>query len=332
MINYPPYEITELMLEYATKITEKIGEINAYEKLNKRPELRRANRINSIHSSLAIEDNKLSISEVKDIIDGKTVIGDKRDIQEVKNTYKAYNELTNVNPYDIKDLKKMHEIMTFLLIEDNGKFRNHGEAVYDGDKVIFMAPPEDMVSPLMKNLFEWVNEVKEKVNPLIYSSVFHYEFVFIHPFSDGNGRMARLWQSALLAKWRNVFEYIPIESMIKKYQEEYYEAISICHIEGESTKFVEFMLRMIYESLENVSLSSDEENVELDSLKNNEKEVYNYIRENKMVSSNDVASYIGKTERTAQRILSSLIEKGLIEYLGNSIKDKNLKYKIKDKD
>ncbi|MCQ2979681.1 MAG: Fic family protein [Clostridia bacterium] len=329
MIKYPPYEITEKILEYVGKISEKVGEIKAFEQLNRRPELRRANRINSIHSSLAIENNKLSKDEVKDVIEGKTVIGDKKDIQEVKNAYKAYNEISKINPFKIDELKRIHEIMTFLVIDDNGKFRDHGEAVYDGEEVIFMAPPEDMVDPLMKNLFEWVDEVKDKLNPLIYSSIFHYEFVFIHPFSDGNGRMARLWQSVFLTKWRNIFEYIPIESMIKKYQEDYYKAISDCNLEGKSTKFIEFMLRMIDESLENVRLTSNEDNNTVD-LNDNEKEVYNYIKNNKSVTSNDVARYIGKTVRTARRILSSLIEKEKIEWVGTSLKDKNLKYKTKD--
>ncbi len=141
----------------------------------------------SIHSSLAIENNQLSLFQVEAVINGKAVIGEQKDNQEVKNAYKAYEEIDNVNPYSVDDLKKIQGILTFAIEDDSGKFRNHGEAVYDEDSQIFMAPPHRMLPVLMDNLFNWMNEVKEKVNPLILSSIFHYEFVFIHPFSDGNG-------------------------------------------------------------------------------------------------------------------------------------------------
>ena len=236
-MNYPPYNITDKMLDYVSRIMKKVGKID-YINLNKQPELRKQNRINSIHSSLAIENNPLSLNQVKDVINGKMVIGDKKDIQEVKNAYNAYNELENINPYSIEDIKKIHGIMTFLIQDDSGKFRNHGEGVYDGENLIFMCPPSKLVPSLIEQLFNWLNESKETVNPLILSSVFHYEFVFIHPFSDGNGRMARLWQTALLAKWEKIFEYIPIESLIKKYQNDYYKAIHNCNNKGNSNEFI----------------------------------------------------------------------------------------------
>ncbi len=191
-IDNPPYTITDKMLNLATSIMEKIGEANYFESLNRFPELRRKTRIQSIHSSLAIENNQLSLFQVEAVINGKAVIGEQKDIQEVKNAYKAYEEIDNVNPYSVDDLKKIQGILTFAIEDDSGKFRNHGEAVYDGDIQIFMAQPHRMVPTLMDNLFNWMNEVKEKVNPLILSSIFHYEFVFINPFSDGNGRTARL--------------------------------------------------------------------------------------------------------------------------------------------
>ena len=219
-INYPPYTITDKMLNLATNIMEKIGEANYFESLNRFPELRRKTRIKSIHSSLAIENNQLSLFQVEAVINGKAVIGEQKDIQEVKNAYKAYKEIDNINPYSLEDLKKIQGILTFAIEEDSGKFRNHGEAVYDGNIQIFMAPSHTMVPILMDNLFNWMNNVKEDVNPLILSSIFHYEFVFIHPFSDGNGRTARLWQTAILSHWKDLFKYIPIESIIRKHQEE----------------------------------------------------------------------------------------------------------------
>ena len=150
--------------------------------------------------------------------------------------------------------------MTYLIEEDAGRFRNHGEQVKDGNITIFIAPSEKMVPNLMDQLFNWMNEAKETVNPLILSSVFHYEFVFIHPFGDGNGRMARLWHTAILSKWKPVFEYIPIESQIEKFQDEYYDAIARCHVSEESTIFIEFMLSQIDRILEDISLQMNEEN------------------------------------------------------------------------
>ena len=258
--NYPPYTITDKMLNLATTIMEKIGEANYFESLNRFPELRRKTRIKSIHSSLAIENNQLSLFQVEAVINGKAVIGEQKDIQEVKNAYKAYEEIDNINPYSVEDLKKIQGILTFAIEDDSGKFRNHGEAVYDGDVQIFMAPPHRMVPTLMDNLFNWMNEAKEKVNPLILSSIFHYEFVFIHPFSDGNGRMARLWHTAILSDWKPVFEYIPIESQIEKFQDEYYDAISRCHVAGESTIFIEFMLAQIDKILDDISVQISEKN------------------------------------------------------------------------
>ena len=242
MENYPPYTITDKMLNYVSDIMKKIGEANYFESLNRYPELRRKTRIRSIHSSLAIENNQLSLFQVEDVINGKMVIGEQKDIQEVKNAYKAYEQIDKMNPYSVEDLKKIHGMLTFLIEKDSGKFRNHGEAVYDGDVEIFMAPPHKMVPKLMDNLFNWMIENKDKVNPLILSSVFHYEFVFIHPFGDGNGRTARIWQTAILSNWEKAFTYLPIESMIKKNQDEYYKVIDTCNKAGNSTEFIEFML------------------------------------------------------------------------------------------
>ena len=252
-IDYPPYKITDKILNYVSDIMKKIGEANYFESLNRFPELRRKTRIRSIHSSLAIENNQLSLFQVEDVINGKLVIGEQKDIQEVKNAYKAYEQIDKLNPYSVEDLKNVHKMLTFLIEEDAGKFRNHGEAVYDGDIQIFMAPQHKLVPSLMDNLFNWMNEVKDKINPLILSSIFHYEFVFIHPFSDGNGRTARLWQTVILSHWEKAFTYLPIESMIKKNQEAYYTTIQKCNNSGESTEFIEFMLKVIDEAVDDMT-------------------------------------------------------------------------------
>lgn len=231
MQNYiPPFEITNIMLERVSSIMKKIGGLENYKDLNKMPVLRRNNRIKSIHSSLAIEANSLSLSQVKDVIDGKLVIGPEKEIQEVKNAYNAYLKIKEVNPYSIKDLKEIHGIMTYLTTEESGKFRSTGEGVFDENgNCIHICPPANQVEELMEQLFNWMKEKKNEIHPLILSSVFHYEFVFIHPFGDGNGRTARLWQNVILSEYEDIFEYVPIESAIKKYQDEYYRVIANCN-------------------------------------------------------------------------------------------------------
>ena len=238
----PPFHITNRMLTHVSSISEKLGKISHFHNLESKPHLRKNNRIKSIHSSLKIEANSLSLNEVKDVINGHMVLGSQKEIQEVKNAYDAYEKLEDINPFSIECIKELHGIMTNKLVSESGVFRSGEEGVFSGGECIFMAPPARLVSGLMKDLFEWLQENAKEVHPLILSAIFHYEFVFIHPFSDGNGRMARLWHTAILSKWKPVFAYMPIESQIEKYQEEYYKAIADCHVAGNSDIFVEFML------------------------------------------------------------------------------------------
>ena len=258
----PPYSISNKMLELVGSIMEKIGRLDNFESLNKMPTLRRNNRIHSIHSSLAIEANSLTFNQVKDVINGKTVNGPKEEIQEVKNAYLAYEMIDKVNPYDIKDLLKVHGVMTNLLVEESGIFRRGEEGVFDeNSNCIFIAPKPKYVEKLIKDLFNWMEEEKNNIHPLILSSIFHYEFVFIHSFSDGNGRMARLWQNIILSKWKDIFKYVPIESQIKNYQDRYYKVINECNNIGNSNIFIEFMLQMIDEVLKALLRKANEETV-----------------------------------------------------------------------
>ncbi len=259
----PPFTITNEILAYVSSISEKVGRISAISNLESKPHLRRNNRIRSIHSSLKIEANSLSLGQVRDVINGRTVLGEQKEIQEVKNAYTAYEKFPEIEPFSINNLKLFHSIITKYVVEESGDFRKGEEGVFNGDKCIFMAPPAQFVPKLMEDLFAWMKEEKNSVHPLIMSSVFHYEFVFIHPFADGNGRMARLWHTAMLAKWKPVFEYIPIESQIEKFQNEYYEVIARCHVEGESTLFIEFMLSQIDKILDDVSIQISEDNEQL---------------------------------------------------------------------
>ena len=316
--NYPPYTITDKMLNYVSNIMEKIGEANYFESLNRFPELRRKARMESIHSSLAIENNQLSLFQVEAVINGKTVIGEQKDIQEVKNAYKAYEEIDKVNPYSVEDLKKIQGILTFAIENDSGKFRNHGEAVYDGNVQIFMAPPHTMVPTLIDNLFNWLNKAKEDVNPLILSSIFHYEFVFIHPFSDGNGRTARLWQTAILAHWKDLFKYIPIESIIRKHQEEYYTAIQNCNNAGNSNEFIEFMLKVIDEAVDGMILTSNKETTQETTQRTTQEKIINLIKKNPSITQVEMAKALDLTRDGISYNIKVLKEKGVIERVGST--------------
>ena len=258
----PPYTISDKMLEQVASISEKVGRITSHRELESKPHLRRNNRIRSIHSSLKIEANSLSLNEVRDVINGHYVVGDQKEIQEVKNAYAAYEKISEIDPSSLSDLRKIHGILTHLTVEESGEFRKGDEGVFSGGKCIFVAPPSHMVSGLIKSLLSWVKTSEGIVHPLIMAAVFHYEFVFIHPFSDGNGRMARLWHTVILYRWRSVFEYIPLESQIERFQEQYYDAIAKCNVNGNSDVFIEFMLDMIDKVLDDVMLQVNKINAE----------------------------------------------------------------------
>ncbi len=252
MDNYiPPFDITNKMFDIAAKIMEQLGKLSNVDELERLPRLRKVSRIRSIHSSLAIENNTLSIKQVTDVIEGKRVIGSADDISAVKNAFAAYQELENIDAFSVTDLQKIHGIMMDGLVSESGKLRTGDVGVFDSQgKVIHVAPPAQMAREQITRLFDWVK--KSDVQMLIKSSVFHYEFEFIHPFRDGNGRMGRYWQTALLASWRPIFKYIPIESVIKDNQEEYYKVIKISTSQGKSNAFIEFMLDVILKAITDI--------------------------------------------------------------------------------
>lgn len=247
----PPYEITDEMLELVSEIMENLGKLSGIHELKKLPRLRKVNRIKSIHSSLAIENNTLSIEQVTDVIYGKRVLGPKEDIIAVQNANLAYKKLENINPFSLDDLLKIHGIMMNGLVSEAGKIRTGQVGIYNQDgKVVHLAPPSNFVSKQLIGLFDWIKS--SPANMLIKSSVFHYEFEFIHPFCDGNGRMGRLWQTALLASWKPIFAWIPIESIIKDNQEEYYNAIAQSTKQAKSNIFILFMLDVINKAIKDI--------------------------------------------------------------------------------
>ncbi len=321
----PPFTITTLMLNKSISITEKIGKVDSYNSLKRMPTLRKNNRIRSIHSSLKIEANSLSLDNVRDVINNKIVIGDKKEIQEVKNAYKAYEMIDSFNPYKESDLLKAHSILTNLIDDESGVYRNHAEGVFDGEKVIFVAPPEKLVPSLMSDLFTWLeNDLDTPL--LIKSCIFHYEFVFIHPFNDGNGRCARLWQNVILSKWNNIFSFIPIESLIEKNQNNYYEAISKSHVDGNSNSFIEFMLDMIDKALDEVLNNAKLESKNISDQVNKLLDVMEY---GIPISANEIMIRLNIKSKETLRgtYLNSAIENGLIRMtMPDKPNSKNQKY------
>jgi Fic family protein len=244
----PPYKITNKILELIASISEKIGEVNAVH-LNKPPaELRKTNRIKTIQSSLGIEGNTLSFEQITAILENKRVLGPKKDILEVKNAITVYDKLNEFKSSSLPSFLKAHKVLMEGLIDSAGKIRRKGVGVVKGSEIAHLAPDGEMAKPLMNDLFGYLKTSKEI--PLIKSCVFHYELEFIHPFLDGNGRMGRLWQTIILREYYPVFEYLPVESIIKKRQESYYKALSMSDKTGSSTIFIEFMLKVILNSLE----------------------------------------------------------------------------------
>lgn len=246
----PPYDITPKILKLITSIAEKLGEVNANYLNKQSPQLRKRNRIKTIHSSLQIEGNTLTEEQITAIIENKRIIGPKKEVAEVVNAIKVYEKLEAFKFNADKSFLKAHQLLMNGLIDNAGKYRTKGVGIVKGDKVEHIAPPAENVPFLMKDLFEYLNDPEELT--VIKSCVFHYEMEFIHPFLDGNGRMGRLWQTLILISEYPVFEFLPFETLISQTQEEYYKALSLSDKCGKSTIFIEYMLDVINKSLENL--------------------------------------------------------------------------------
>lgn len=244
----PPFHMTDRITNLVAEISEQIGRITVRYHGNLNPRLRKENRIRTIHSSLAIEHNSLSLEQVTAILNGKRILGDLNEIREVQNAYETYDMLLTLNPSSVKDLLKAHKQMMNGLIPENGRFRTEGVGVFDGDVVVHMAPPAQFVPGQIQDLFDWYQA--SEIHPLVKSAIFHYEFEFIHPFADGNGRMGRLWHSLLLGTWKELFFWLPIEELIRTRQKKYYDALRKADKEADSSEFVRFMLEIILDTLE----------------------------------------------------------------------------------
>jgi Fic family protein len=243
----PPYRITSFILSKVSSISEKLGEVNANYLSKPSPQLRKQNRIKTIHASLSIEGNTLTQEQVTALLDNKRVLGPKKDIQEVLNAIKVYDQLRSFDAYSQSSFLSAHEILMGGLIDQPGRFRNQSVGIVHGKGIAHVAPPAVNVPFLIKDLFSYLNDDEDLI--LIKSCVFHYEMEFIHPFIDGNGRMGRLWQTIILSKANPVFEFLPLETLIIQTQAEYYKALTISDKAGESTAFIEYMLKLIEGSL-----------------------------------------------------------------------------------
>ncbi len=256
----PPFHVTDKMILLIAEISEQVGRMAVQQERTINPHLRRENRIRTIHSSLAIEHNSLSLEQVTAILDGKRVLGNPNEIKEVQNAYEAYELMLRLNPLSVDDLLKAHKLMMNGLVLENGRFRSGGVGVFEGEALIHMAPPAQFVPEHIQNLLIWYEQ--SELHPLIKSAVFHYEFEFIHPFVDGNGRLGRMWHSLLLGKWKELFFWLPMEELIQSRQKEYYEALGTADMQADSAGFVELMLEIIRDSLLEITVvgsSSDQD-------------------------------------------------------------------------
>lgn len=282
----PPYEISTEILKYITQISEKIGEINAKYLIKTNPTLRKQNQIKTIHSSLSIEGNTLTEEQITAIIENKRVVGPIKDITEVINALEVYKNINKLKPYNEKDFLSAHKLLLKNLINNPGKYRKQSVGVVKSSKVEHIAPPFENVPYLMSDLFEYLKDKSELT--LIKSCVFHYEMEFIHPFLDGNGRMGRLWQTLILMQDYPIFEFLPFETIIANNQEAYYKALSQSDKEGKSTKFIEYMLKIIDNSLSDLLNNtnkrlSDKERIDIfleqNSIEFTRKDYMNFFRE-----------------------------------------------------
>lgn len=307
----PPFTMTDEITNLVIEIAEITGAMTVSEQLSKNPKLRRVNRVRSIHSSLAIEQNSLTKEQVSDIIDGKRVLGPPQDIREVQNAYEAYEIMTKLNPYSVKDLLKVHKIMMGGLVKEAGVFRSKGVGVYAGEQLIHAGTPANYVPDLIGQLFDWLK--KSNLHPLIKGCIFHYEFEFIHPFVDGNGRLGRLWHTLILAKWQEFFLWIPIETIIHERQDNYYKALNASNVVSESTIFVQFMLLLIRDLLKELS-----HNGVMNKEKTLDEKLFDLLKEDGNQSAAGLAEILGSSPRTVQRALKRLMSDGKIEHVGSN--------------
>lgn len=315
MNNIPPFTLTNKLLTLVADISEKVGRLSVQFEREQNLRLRKVNRMRTIQGSLAIEGNTLSQEQVTAIIDGKRVIAPVREVQEASNAISAYEKLNIWEPSNGVHLLEAHQILMMGLNEQAGVYRSGGVGVMSGKQVVHMAPQAERVPKLMGDLLQWLETAG--VHPLIASCVFHYELEFIHPFADGNGRMGRLWQSLILSHWHGVFAHLPVESLVHQHQEQYYQAIRSSTVQSNSVPFIEFMLGMIVDALNDGVSDGVNDGVKLDSI---DQLILELLANKPNLTQNELMQKIAKSKSTVERRMRKLKQKGFIMRIGG---DKN---------
>lgn len=328
----PPFHMTDRTVTLLAEISEQVGRITVLQEGNMSPHLRRENRIRTIHSSLAIEHNSLSLDQVTAILDGKRVLGNPNEIKEVQNAYQAYEMMLRLNPSSVEDLLTAHKLMMQGLVPENGKFRSGGVGVFDGDRLVHMAPPAHLVPKLIQDLFDWYKD--SEMHPLIKSAVFHYEFEFIHPFQDGNGRMGRMWHSLLLGQWKELFFWLPIEELIQSKQAEYYDALGKSDKAADSAVFVELMLEIIRDTLKDTTVVGRSTDQDSDQVTDQDSPINKLLAAlgNEELSAAEIMKRLGLSHRPTFRknYLIPALDKRFIERtIPDKPNSKNQKYRKK---
>lgn len=308
MSDTPPFTVSSKAIHLVAEISAQMERLSMDMENAEKIRLRQVNRMKTIHGSLAIEGNSLTEEQVTALIDGKHIVAPVKEIQEVRNAIRAYDALLNLNPYSLDDLLYTHSIMALGLVDNAGHFRKGGVGVFGKQGVVHIAPPADNVPYLMANLFEWLKSSDDHI--LIKSSVFHYEFEFIHPFDDGNGRMGRFWQTRLLADWHAAFAYLPVENMIWQNQANYYQAISQSTKENNSGIFIDFMLEMILNSVQRHTGTVN------DTANDTVNAILTLIREKADISYDELAQKLNLSRRTVSRKIAQLKKNGQIRRVG----------------
>ncbi len=323
----PPFHMTDRITNLTADICEQLGQIKILSNGKFSSYLRKENRIRTIHSSLAIEHNSLSLEQVTAIIDGKRILGNPVEIKEVKNAYTTYEMMLTLDPFSVDDLLKAHEAMMKELISENGRFRSGGVGVFNGKALVHMAPPANMVPGQIQDLFSWYKA--SEIHPLIRSAIFHYEFEFIHPFADGNGRVGRMWHSLLLGRWNEIFYWLPVEDLIRSRQEEYYKALGKSDRDADSSAFVEFLLQVILDTLQNTTVvGNDEVEEQKDPLVDTLREAIG----KDTLSATEIMKRLGLSHRPTfrQNYLNPALSHGVIEMtIPDKPNSRNQKYRLK---
>lgn len=306
----PPFEITNTMIHEVAEIAELVGKLTSTNQLSANPTLRRTNRIRTIHGSLAIEQNTLSLEQVTAVLNGKQVLAPPKDIAEVKNAYEIYERLDELDPYSVDDLLMAHGIMTRGLVDESGMFRSRPVGVVDQEgHVLHIGTLPNYVPDLVMELLDWTKT--SDIHMLIRSCVFHYELELIHPFADGNGRIGRLWHTLLLTQWKPMFAWLPVESIIHDRQDEYYQAINRSNNEAESTAFIEFMLSAIKEALLEAVQVGNVENMSAEEQRRYQ--IERFLKKHGTITNADIREMLGVSSATANRILGKMAEESRIQ-------------------